>query len=56
MHGVDEVASIALLDRWAERRIELVARDFSTLPLTARLLVEHLTQAPRQPVPAAALP
>ena len=43
MQGVGELASIELLDDWAARRIDLVARDFSTLPLTARLLVEHLT-------------
>ena len=43
MQGVGELASIELLDDWATRRINLVARDFSTLPVTARLLVEHLT-------------
>jgi len=49
MHDVGELESIALTDDWAARQIQLVARDFSTLPLTARLLVEHLTQ----PAPAA---
>ena len=43
MNGVGELASIELLDDWALRHIHLVARDFSTLPVTARLLVEHLT-------------
>ena len=43
MHGVGELESITLLDSWAERQIQLVARDFTTLPVTARLLVEHLT-------------
>ncbi|HEY3050053.1 MAG TPA: LysR substrate-binding domain-containing protein, partial [Polaromonas sp.] len=43
MHGVGELESIALTDDWAARQIQLVARDFSTLPLTGRLLVEHLT-------------
>ncbi|CDS50091.1 Transcriptional regulator [Polaromonas sp. CG9_12] len=43
MHGVGELESVTLLDHWADRRIELVARDFSTLPLTARLLVDHLS-------------
>jgi DNA-binding transcriptional LysR family regulator len=43
MNGVGELKSIELLDDWATRRINLVARDFSTLPVTARLLVEHLT-------------
>jgi len=42
MYGAGELAAVALTDTWATRRIELVARDFSTLPRTARLLVEHL--------------
>jgi hypothetical protein len=46
MHGVGALQSIELLDAWATRRIELVARDFSSLPVTARLLVDHLTQQP----------
>ncbi|MFZ2293456.1 MAG: LysR substrate-binding domain-containing protein, partial [Polaromonas sp.] len=45
MHGVGELESVELLDDWAARQIQLVARDFSTLPLTARLLVDHLTQS-----------
>ena len=43
MHGVGELESVALTNAWAERRIELVARDFSSLPVTARLLVDHLS-------------
>ena len=43
MHGVGKLSAVALTDDWATRQIELVARDFSTLPVTARLLVEHLT-------------
>ncbi len=43
MHGFGGLRAIALLDDWSTRRIELVARDFSTLPVTARLLVSHLT-------------
>ncbi len=39
------LAATPLSDGWARRRIELVARDFSTLPVTARLLVEHLRAA-----------
>jgi len=53
MHGVGELESVVLLDAWAERQIQLVARDFSTLPLTARLLAGHLTgtaSSPAQPV------
>ena len=49
MHGVGDLACISLRDDWAHRRIELVARDFSTLPVTARLLVDHLTATPASP-------
>lgn len=42
MNNTDELRAIALTDAWARRRIEMVARDFSTLPVTARLLVDHL--------------
>ena len=44
MHGVGDLQSVALGDAWAERQISMVARDFSTLPVTARALVEHLEQ------------
>ncbi|RZI70657.1 MAG: LysR family transcriptional regulator [Variovorax sp.] len=36
------LASVPLNDAWAEREIRLVARDFSTLPVAARTLVNHL--------------
>ena len=39
------MVAIALNDSWAAREIRLVARDFSTLPVAARTLVNHL-QAP----------
>lgn len=42
MHGVGELTCVALTDDWATRQIDLAARDFSTLPVTARLLVAHL--------------
>jgi DNA-binding transcriptional LysR family regulator len=42
MRGLGALACVPLADEWAERRIELLARDFSTLPVTARLLVDHL--------------
>ncbi len=42
MHGTDPLAAVPLSDPWAHRHIELVARDFSTLPRSARLLVDHL--------------
>jgi len=43
MHGVGELAAIPLTDTWATRRIDLAARDFSSLPVSARLLVDHLS-------------
>jgi DNA-binding transcriptional LysR family regulator len=42
IHGVGELESVPLTDAWAQRELRLVARDFSSLPVTARLLVEHL--------------
>ncbi len=45
------LVSIALNDTWALREIRLVARDFSTLPVAARTLVQHL----QAPAPAEAL-
>ena len=52
MHGVGELTCVPLTDAWATRQIDLVARDFSTLPVTARLLVKHLgEQAGQQPSP-----
>ena len=50
MHGVGDLDSVRLTDRWARRSINLVARDFSTLPATARLLVDHLTAGAEEPV------
>lgn len=46
MQGVGRLVAIPLTDAWARRSIDLVARDFSTLPRTARLLVDHLTALP----------
>ena len=42
MHGVGDLECVRLSDAWAMRTINLVARDFATLPLPARLLVDHL--------------
>ena len=57
IHGAGGLTAVALSDAWTTRRIELVARDFSTLPRTARLLVDHLTAAnhtmPPQPAATA---
>ncbi len=53
MHGVGDLECVALADAWAERSIALVARDFSTLPVTARLLVDHLRAEAAEPAIAA---
>ncbi len=42
LHGGDALHAIPLTDAWAQRQLVLVARDFSSLPATARLLVDHL--------------
>lgn len=42
LHGGDALQAIPLTDAWAQRQLVLVARDFSSLPSTARLLVDHL--------------
>jgi DNA-binding transcriptional LysR family regulator len=42
MHNAGDLCAVALTDPWAQRNIALVARDFSTLPRSARLLVDHL--------------
>jgi hypothetical protein len=39
---------VGLTDPWGQRSLDLVARDFSTLPLTARLLVDHLRVGARE--------
>lgn len=50
MRGVGALRCVELQDDWARRELRLVARDFDALPVTARMLVEHLT------TPTAALP
>jgi DNA-binding transcriptional LysR family regulator len=42
MRGVGELDAVTLSDDWAERQLHLIARDFDSLPLTARALVDHL--------------
>ena len=46
MRGASQLVAVPLADSWARRDISLVARDFATLPITARALVEHLRRAP----------
>ncbi len=55
MHGVGDLTCVALTDAWAFRHIDLVARDFATLPASARLLVDHLMQA-TQTAPVSSTP
>ncbi|RDJ21911.1 LysR family transcriptional regulator [Bosea caraganae] len=45
IHGAGELVSVPLTDPWADRRIDIVARDFSTLPVAAKLLVDHLSSS-----------
>jgi DNA-binding transcriptional LysR family regulator len=60
MHGHPRLRAVPLTDDWATRHIHLIARDFDTLPTTARALVEHLhgpapdapPVADRRPAPA----
>ncbi|GKT01414.1 LysR family transcriptional regulator [Acidovorax sp. SUPP3434] len=51
MRGVGRLQSVALDEPWSQRELRLVARDFDTLPVTARLLVEHLVP-PTPPEPS----
>ena len=53
IHGASKLRCIPLQDDWAQRQISLVARDFASLPVTTRALVEHLTSdAPLAPIAA----
>jgi len=56
LRHIGDLAAVPLLDDWAMRELQLLARDFGTLPVTARLLVDHLaaqaSQAPGATTPA----
>lgn len=54
MRGASPLVAVPLRDAWARRSISLVARDFATLPVTARALLEHLQATPPQPTDATA--
>jgi DNA-binding transcriptional LysR family regulator len=41
----EALASVALTDTWAVRKLMICARNFSALPAHARALVEHFTEA-----------
>lgn len=42
LKGVGKLAAVPLTDAWAGRELRLIARDFSALPVTARMLADHL--------------
>lgn len=42
LRGIGRLCAVPLQDDWAERELKIVARDFSALPVTARMLVDHL--------------
>ena len=44
MQGVGDLSCVPLTDDWAVRDIGLIARDFDSLPVTARTLVAHLRE------------
>jgi len=46
MQGMGRLAAVPLHEPWARRELRLVARDFAALPVTARLLAEHLAPPP----------
>ena len=45
MQGVGNLRAVQLSDDWARRELRVVARDFEALPVTTRLLVDHLCPA-----------
>ena len=51
MQGVGHLRAIGLQDDWARRALRIVARDFDTLPVTTRLLADHLTHS-SEPTPS----
>lgn len=55
MRGVGQLQAIPLTEAWAHRELRVVARDFEALPITARLLVEHLAPQP-EPAPVRPAP
>ncbi len=46
MRAAGALHAVRLNDPWARRDIRLIARDFATLPVTARALVDHLQAEP----------
>lgn len=56
MRSVGRLAAVPLTDAWAHRELRVVARDFDALPITSRLLVEHLTAQRLSPAHPTASP
>jgi DNA-binding transcriptional LysR family regulator len=51
LRHMGDLQAVTLTDDWAARDIQLVARDFDALPVTARLLADHLcANAPDQAI------
>ena len=48
MQGIGQLRAVPLTAAWARRQLSLVARDFAALPVSARILAEHLL-APNLP-------
>ncbi len=49
LQHMGRLRAVPLLDDWAARTLQVLARDFAALPVTARMLVDHLCG----PAPAA---
>jgi DNA-binding transcriptional LysR family regulator len=45
LRHMGELRAVPLQDDWAVRELQVLARDFAALPVTARLLVDHLCQS-----------
>ncbi len=41
-HDRDQIRVIRLAEAWAERTLKICYRDLKLLPVTARMLIEHL--------------
>ncbi len=55
LRHIGALQAVPLTDAWALRQLQMVARDFATLPVTARVLADHLTASTAVPAdPAAA--
>lgn len=53
LRHIGALQAVPLTDAWALRELHMVARDFATLPVTARLLADHLRAGTADPTAAA---